>query len=508
MPITLRELTLDLPIQLLRANPDLPITHLTDLPDQATPASLFIHRRHQRREDLTQALAANPAAILTTPDNEPNVREPLALLTTPEIGQSLCGQLAERLHHHPARALKLAAVTGTNGKSTTTLYLQHLLTAAGLPTGLLGTIHNDLIAARHPATLTTPGAIELTRFLATIRDANGQAAVYEASSHALHQGRTDHLAPAAAIFTNLTQDHLDYHGDMTAYAAAKARLFDRLIPHDHAILNADDPHWPRMARDCPANLHLTTLRPEAPQTHGFAITSTARATIHKRTLRHTEATLKGPWGEQHASLPLLGDHNIANLLQALLAAANLIDLPDDLDPLLRALPPVPGRLEPIPNPNFPLPRSTSSQPAVFVDYAHTPDSLDHAGQTLKALAPGRLIILFGCGGDRDASKRPLMAAAAAKHADHLVITSDNPRSEDPQDIIKDALPGIPASHTDHLTIEPDRANAIHQTILTANPSDTILIAGKGHETYQEIQGVRHSFDDRQHALNALKERAQ
>ncbi|MEQ9454396.1 MAG: UDP-N-acetylmuramoyl-L-alanyl-D-glutamate--2,6-diaminopimelate ligase [Phycisphaeraceae bacterium] len=516
-PASLYDLIQDLPIQVAR--PGDPIIHdLTDDSRQLTSDSgwLFVHRRSDYPEDLASALHHSPAAILTTPDNQTNVREPIPLLLAEKIDQTLCGQLAERFFNHPAQTLTLAAVTGTNGKSTTVILLQHLLQSAGVTTGLLGTIHNDLISHREPATLTTPGAIDLSRFLARIRDASGKACVYEASSHALHQQRTDHLHPHIAIFTNLTQDHLDYHGDMTTYAAAKARLFESLSPNDHAILNADDPHWPRMARDCPAHLHLSTLRSTQPDHHGFAITSTSRATIHHRTITQTEATLTGPWGTTRTNLPLLGDHNIANLLQSLAAATHLDHLPNNIDQALQATPPVPGRLEPIPNPDFPVANTASladfqqahQAPAIFVDYCHTPDSIDHAANTLRPLAPGRLIILFGCGGDRDKTKRLLMATAAARHADALIITSDNPRSEDPQAIINDAIAGVPESIRPHTTTNPDRAAAIRQAILYAQPTDTILIAGKGHETYQETQGVKHPFDDRQHAQQTLEQRLQ
>ncbi|WP_236254451.1 Mur ligase family protein [Mucisphaera calidilacus] len=503
----------------IHADPLGDAVHTADLTDDSrrvTPQHLFIHRRSDHPEDLRDALSRQPAALLVTPDNQKHVREPVPTFLADTIDQKLCGQLADRFFNHPAKHLTLAAVTGTNGKSTTALYLQHLLKADGIPTGLLGTIHNDLITDTLPAALTTPGSIEITRLLATIRDQGGHAAVYEASSHALHQQRTDHLHPAAAIFTNLTQDHLDYHKTMTAYAQAKARLFDNLTPHAHAILNADDPHAQRMAANTHATIHRTTTA-DTPDAN-------TSATIHQRTLNHTTATLTGPWGSITTNLPILGDHNVANLLQALTAAAALNHLPDNLQQALHNLPPVPGRLERVLPPSATQHRPTSTHtpggnpgadpgaypgaiPKVFVDYAHTPDSLEHASQTLKALAPRRLLTLFGCGGDRDRAKRPLMTLAAARYADHITLTSDNPRSEDPLAIINDALTDIPAETRNRITTEPDRAAAIHHIITTAHPDDTILIAGKGHETYQEIQGSRHPFDDREHASNALADRA-
>lgn len=508
-----------LPIHAERLGDNARCADLTDDSRLVTHAHLFIHRRANHPEDLADALSRQPAAVLTTPDNQPHVRELLPLLLTPSIDQALCATLANRFFDHPARSLTLAAVTGTNGKSTITFYLQHLLNQANLPCGLLGTIHNDFITNTEPASLTTPGAIDITRHLATIRDHQGKAAVFEASSHALHQHRTDHLTPHAAIFTNLTQDHLDYHKTMAAYADAKARLFNQLPPTAHAILNADDPAWPRMARDTSAHLHLTTLSSTPPDLNHHQPSSITSATIHQRTIHHTQTTLTGPWGTLTLALPILGDHNIANLLQALTAAAALKHLPDNLESALLHLPPVPGRLERIPHQSAletnPSPKRApdgspgalpSALPAVFVDYAHTPDSLEHASQTLRDLAPARLITLFGCGGDRDRTKRPLMTNAAARHADHVILTSDNPRSEEPQAIIDDALLGIPAETRARITTEPDRAAAIAHAIATAQPDDTILIAGKGHEPYQEILGVQHPFDDRLHAAAALEAR--
>ena len=435
------------------------------------------------------------------------------------IGQELCGRLAERFYGHPGRKLKLIGITGTNGKTTTAYLIQHLLGTAGVKCGLLSTVEVDDGKDRRPSELTTPGAIELTRTLARMVEHGCEAAVMECSSHALHQGRVAHLRFDAAVFTNLTGDHLDYHGDAETYAAAKAELFGllrsgqcHLSDTATAVINADDPAGVRMLRDVPRvvrdRVQWTTLdeatwrkmlrEPAGPKP--------AFAEIEALTATGTQVVLHGPWGERPVDLPLVGRHNVSNALQAAAAAWAV----SEADPAaLAEVPGVPGRLERVAAPHL-----HAGLPTVLVDYAHTDDAL---ANVLRAVQPtvyegGKLWVVFGCGGDRDRTKRPRMMRVACELADVVVVTSDNPRTEDPQAIIDDILAEAPHVNagpraTKAPQVEPDRAAAIRLAVQGADPRDTILIAGKGHEDYQIVGTVKRRFDDREQAAAALHRRA-
>ncbi|MEM6393398.1 MAG: UDP-N-acetylmuramoyl-L-alanyl-D-glutamate--2,6-diaminopimelate ligase [Planctomycetota bacterium] len=485
---------------------DPPIQRLTDDSRDVGPSTLFIARGQAPAVPhyIRDALAAGcPAVLSELPPEQLQAlllerdENPL-LLHAPVVDQRLAGRLAEAFHDHPAKRLTLLAVTGTNGKTTVAWLAQHLLTHLQHPAGLLGTIVTDAGQPTGPqaANLTTPGAIQLSDLLAEMVSNGLTHAVLETSSHALHQGRTDHLPFAAAAFTNLTGDHLDYHGSMEAYADAKAILFDQLANTSHAVLNADDPYHPRMARDCRAPLTLTFLDPQN-------ATADYRADIHELTPAGTDVTFHTPHCSFRIHLPLVGRFNVSNALQALALVDRLHPMTaEQAQAALEAAPPVPGRLERIapPNPNL-------RGPTVLVDYAHTHDALDNVAAALKPLtpAPGKLIILFGCGGDRDKTKRPKMADVACRYADRVVITSDNPRTEDPAAILKDIEQGLPgpSRFSGMATTIPDRAAAIDLAIRDAQPGDTVLIAGKGHEDYQILGTEKIHFDDREHAAAAL-----
>lgn len=396
--------------------------------------------------------------------------------------------LAEAFHGFPSRRLRIVGITGTNGKTTTTYLYRHIEREAGRRCGLIGTVETDDGAGTVPSTLTTPGAIDLSTTLARMVAHGCTGAVMETSSHALHQGRVAALRFGCGIFTNLTGDHLDYHGSMDAYAAAKAVLFEGLDACATAIVNADDPAHERMLTGCRANVIRCSLR-------------SARATASVQGLRmgagSMGVTLCGPWGRIEAELPFTGRHNAMNALQAVAAAWS-----DGIDGAVieRALSTCaapPGRLEPVTAPQDPF--------TVLVDYAHTDDALLNVCSALKAvLEPGgRLITVFGCGGDRDPTKRPRMARVACEQSDVVVVTSDNPRTEDPEGIVDQIMAGVPSACAAVVHRVTDRSAAIHAAIAQARERDVVLIAGKGHEDYQIIGSVKVAFDDRLVAREAI-----
>ncbi len=497
---------------------DLGLTHHTGPPDPAlldlcddsravTPGTLFIARggSDQRTTYIKQAIDRGATALISQPLDAYTPPNNITWYHHPQVDQPLAGTLAERFFGEPAKRLALIGITGTNGKTTTSLLIQHLLQHAGIKTGVIGTIYTDdgTEAGRRTASLTTPGAIEFSRELSRMADAGCRAVVAEVSSHALEQGRASALTFHTAVFTNLTQDHLDYHKTMPAYAKAKSILFTQLANNGIAILNHDDPHAKLVLADHPGPVWWTSLKDKPINDQGtpcFAKDIDLRADT-------SSARFIGPWGDVTAQLPLIGEHNVCNTLQAIAAAQSITGLSDSLQQGLGNIPQVPGRLERVPftpstHDNVP---QAIHPPAVLVDYAHTPDALENAISALRPVTPGKLIVMFGCGGDRDKTKRPKMAQAACRLADQIFLTSDNPRTEDPDAIIKDALPGVPPDKINHLTVIPDRATAIQASVLAANPGDTVLLAGKGHEDYQTIGKENIHFDDREHAALALQQ---
>ncbi|MEQ8316421.1 MAG: UDP-N-acetylmuramoyl-L-alanyl-D-glutamate--2,6-diaminopimelate ligase [Phycisphaerales bacterium] len=435
---------------------------------------------------VSDALERGAAAVLASHRHEATVA--LVCQDPARIG----AVLAERWHGSPSSRLGLAGVTGTNGKTTVAWLLRRLLSTGGHKSGLIGTIEIDEGAGARPADLTTPAAEDLSASLARMVGHGCDFAAIEASSHALHQHRVAGLRFSVAVFTNLSGDHLDYHGTMDAYADAKALLFSSLEPDALAIVNADDAASDRMLRDCRATVLRCSM-------HGPA-DATVRI-VAADLESHVEMT--GPWGTVEASLPLVGDHNAMNALQAVAAAHALGLGRDDIEHALPALGPPPGRLEPVKVDGVDGPR-------VLVDYAHTDDALEKA---LLAVASrkgeGRLWVVFGCGGDRDRTKRPRMGAVAGRLTDRVVVTSDNPRTEDPESIVQEVLAGVPGDVWQ--ASDPDREAAIHATISQADAADVVVIAGKGHEDYQIVRTdsggtAKRPFDDRLVAREALLRR--
>ena len=387
--------------------------------------------------------------------------------------------IAAAFFGHPDRSLKCAGVTGTNGKTTTAFLLKHLMDSSSLRSGLIGTVKYVVGTEEIPAPRTTPESVDLQEMLARMREGGSKAVAMEVSSHALVQKRARGIEFDAAVFTNLTQDHLDYHHSMEAYFEAKALLFESVAAQTHkkgrAIINADDRHGHLLIERFGKKLKTVTFgRGVGADFRASAIRFDGNGSVF-----HLDAKRKSFL----VRMPLIGLFNIYNALAALAAAASCgVELRGAIAALASA-PQVPGRVERVAGKrNF----------QVFVDYAHTDDALKNVLRTLKELKPARLITVFGCGGDRDRAKRPLMAAAAEEHSDWTVITSDNPRREDPEAIIADVEAGMRGTNFEKIT---DRERAIRHAIDLAAPGDIVLVAGKGHETYQEFADRRIAFDD-------------
>ena len=397
--------------------------------------------------------------------------------------------LSAAFYDRPARRLKMAAVTGTNGKTTTTFLIKHICENAGLRCGLIGTVRYEIGERVLPAIRTTPFALELQELLAQIVNAGCKAAAMEVSSHALAQERTRGLEWDVAVFTNLTQDHLDFHGTMENYFDAKVKLFTDLAQQQHkkkavAVVNIDDRYGEklidRLAKDFPV------------VTYGMSARADFRASNYRPEFAGTSYQLDARGKSYLVRVPLIGRFNVSNSLAALAAANSLgINLRDAILSLAKS-PQVPGRLEAV---------AAKRQFQVFVDYAHTPDALLNVLKTCRELSPRKLIVVFGCGGDRDRQKRPLMARAADENADFSIITSDNPRKEDPEAIIAEVEKGFRSERYEKIT---ERAAAIARAISLAQPRDIVVIAGKGHEAYQEFADYTVPFDDLQVARRALE----
>src|SRR5205809_1657431 len=390
---------------------------------------------------------------------------------------------------NPAGKLKLAAVTGTNGKTTTTFLIKHICENAGLRCGLIGTVRYEIGERVLPAIRTTPESLDLQELLAQIVNAGCSAAATEVSSHALAQDRTRGIEWNVAVFTNLTQDHLDFHETMENYFDSKAKLFTQLGSQEKkrkpvAIVNIDDRYGERLLNKIDKRVALVT--------YGMGARADFRASNYRVEFSGTSYQLDARGKSYRVRVPLIGRFNVANSVAALAGANALgISLRDAVLSLGKS-PQVPGRLQLVP---------AKRQFQVFVDYAHTPDALGNVLKTLRELAPQCLIAVFGCGGDRDRQKRPLMAEMADRLADYSIITSDNPRKEDPNAIIAEVEKGF---RSDRYEKEVDRTQAIDLAIALARPRDIVLIAGKGHENYQEFGDYTIPFDDIQVARRAIE----
>ncbi|MGI9012770.1 MAG: UDP-N-acetylmuramoyl-L-alanyl-D-glutamate--2,6-diaminopimelate ligase [Phycisphaerales bacterium] len=484
------------------------ITTVTEDSRAVVAGSLFIARKGARadgRAFIPAAIDAGARAILCDVDDPADrtaIPPGVAYLEAKNLA-SLLPKIAARFHQHPWRALNhTVGITGTNGKTTVAFLLSQLLNHAGTRCGRMGTVDIFDGETSTPASLTTMQALALTESFAHMRDVGCSVVAMEVSSHALALGRVACIDFNIAIFTNLTGDHLDFHQSMDGYADAKATLFASLDASALAIVNMDDPAAVRMLRDCSARVLRCTLDPaqlNLAECSAQVIAGTAAQP-------HVEFT--GPWGTFAAIIALPGAHNVMNALQAVAAAHACGMSTASLADAIATVTAPPGRLQPV---------DPEADVSVYVDYAHTDAALENVLTAARGLVPpGReLIVVFGCGGDRDKPKRPRMAAVACRLADRIIITSDNPRSEDPEEIVRDVAAGIPEG--DHhgrgrgrgggrARMIVDRSRAIAHAVATSQSGDVIIIAGKGHETYQQFKDATIDFDDRIEAANALAQR--
>ena len=454
--------------------------------------SVFVALRGLKADgmDFVPQARARGASLLVAEEPQPDHgATPWLRVSDARLALAL---LADAVHDHPSRRMRVVGVTGTNGKTTTSYLLASMLDAAGLNAGLLGTVTYRLGGEEREASRTTPEAPDLQHLLAEMIRQGCKSAVMEVSSHALALKRVDGMHFAAGVFTNLTRDHLDFHTDMETYFQAKRRLFEMLPDDAPGVINLDDPRGESLVAVC--------RRPVT-----FAITHDADVTPGPLdiTLGGLGFDLRTPRGDVAIQSKLVGRPNVYNILAA---AATFVAMGLPLEAVaqgVRHLPGVPGRFEVVSSPDDDV--------TVVVDYAHTDDALRNLLETARPLAPSRLITVFGCGGDRDRTKRPLMGMVAARLSDVVVITSDNPRSEEPQRIIDEIKRGIPggsqaAGRGPEIVAHVDRRHAIEQAIDHAEPGDVVLIAGKGHEKYQQIGDRVLPFDDGEIARAALARR--
>jgi UDP-N-acetylmuramoyl-L-alanyl-D-glutamate--2,6-diaminopimelate ligase len=477
---------------------------------QVSPGDLFVAVRGANSDGhdyLERAIELGAAALLVEALPDEKVRGGLPTVCVPDSRRALA-PIAARFFGYPASELNLVGITGTNGKTSTSYLVESILNQAGHHVGLVGTVEIRYADSREVSVNTTPESLDLQRTLRAMRTEQIDAAVMEVSSHGLELGRVEGCSFRVAAFTNLSQDHLDFHGSMDAYLASKARLFsDHLAPGAIAVVNIDDASAEKIisiAEEAGAQI-LRVGR-------GADARADLRLVASEIRLDGTHATLENERGRFEVSLPLLGDFNLENLLVAA-GIGQALDLETDtIAAGIAACPQVPGRMERVIG-------TGRNEPTVLVDYAHTPDAVDKLLRAVRPLCDGQLIAVFGCGGDRDRAKRPLMAEAVAAHADRAIATSDNPRTEDPAMILEDVIVGLdslervepdllfdgPSRPARYVTLL-DRREAIQRAIKGASATDTVVLAGKGHEDYQIIGREKFPFDDRLEARSALLDR--
>ncbi|MFO7900337.1 MAG: UDP-N-acetylmuramoyl-L-alanyl-D-glutamate--2,6-diaminopimelate ligase [Planctomycetota bacterium] len=471
----------------LAAHADLEIKKIVQDHRLVRPGSLFIARRGQTADGhkfIPQAVRAGAVAVVS--EQAAPGADAAVHLVLPDVRERVA-PLAARFYGDPTERLHVTGITGTNGKTSTAFRLRTMLAAAGRPTGLLGTIHYKIGDRVIPAGNTTPDGLLIQDLFRQMVDAGLDHAVIEVSSHALVLGRVEHVRFDVALFTCLSdREHLDFHRTFERYRDAKARLFEMLPPAGCAVLNADDPLAGFMADRAPRSARRLWF--------GRGADADVRGEILDMDMTGTTYRLESPAGAAEIRTPFVGEFNVANDLAAAAAGSAAGLRFDEIVAGLRDTTPVPGRLERIPAPDIhPL-----------VDYAHNEGAFDSVLGAVAPLAGRRLLVVFGCGGDRDRSKRPAMGAVAEKYADHIFLTADNSRSEQTDQIIREIELGMVGSKP--RTVIPDRARAIRAAVAAAEPGDTLVVAGKGHETYQILGRVKAPFDDRDVLRRAVADR--
>ena len=469
----LRELLEGMEVISQTISPDTEITHVCVDSRATQKGSLFVAVPGNRCDGghyARQAVDRGAVCVVCQSELPPDL--PWVKVRDARLALS---QLACRWYGHPSRQLTMLGVTGTNGKTTVTYLLRHILQRTGMKTGLIGTVQNIVGEQTLPAQRTTPDALQIQQLLSAMTKNGCSHAVMEVSSHALDQHRAEGIDFAVGIFTNLTEDHLDYHGTMGCYCDAKAKLFQM---SRMGVCNADDPWTERLlaGASCPSVYYGI---------HNPAEVWAEDIFLHSRSVDFTVCTARTRT-PVHLGVP--GRFSVYNALGAIAACGELGIPPEECAAALATFPGVAGRMEVVPTPGKPY--------TLLIDYAHTPDALENVLKTVRGFAQNRVIAVFGCGGDREREKRPLMGHIAGKLADLTIITSDNPRTEEPMAIIRDILPGI-AGAEDKYIVEPDRRGAIALDMGRAAASDVIVLCGKGHETYQEIGDKTIPMDERE-----------
>src|SRR5881396_1253021 len=475
------------PIRQIIGPVDRPVENISYDSRRVQRNTLFVALRGEKTDGhqfIAQAINKGASVIVA----EREEKDPRVTCLVVEDTRNALADFSATFYGHPARKLKLAAVTGTNGKTTTTFLIKHICESAGLRCGLIGTVRYEIGERLLPAIRTTPESLDLQELLAQIANAGCKAAAMEVSSHALAQNRARGLEWDVAVFTNLTQDHLDFHGTMENYFEAKAKLFQNLPLQSKkkgasAVINIDDRYGEKLVDRLAGKIPVVT--------YGLGLHADFRASNYRTEFAGTSYQLDARGRSYLVRVPLIGRFNVANSLAALAAATVMgVNLRAAILSLARS-PQVPGRLELVP---------AKRQFQIFVDYAHTDDALRNVLKTLRELKPRKLIVVFGCGGDRDRKKRPLMGRVTDELADHAIITSDNPRKENPDAIINEVERGFRSTHYEKIV---ERAEAIRHAVAIAQQSELVLIAGKGHEKYQEFADHTIPFDDIQVARRAL-----
>jgi UDP-N-acetylmuramoyl-L-alanyl-D-glutamate--2,6-diaminopimelate ligase len=475
--------------QSLEAFPDVPVTGVCEDSRLVQPGNVFVARVGTSANGLAFVAdaAARGALMVIVQRQAGDAATPAVGIPIMEVDDAgaAVSILANAFHGDPSRSVRTMAVTGTNGKTTTAYLVRDLVGELRQNCGMIGTVEIDDGRSRREADMTTPAAITVAELLAGMRDNGCGACAMEASSHALDQGRVAGVRFAAAAFTNLTGDHLNYHRTMDRYAAAKARIFTELSPDAAAVVNSEDQAWPRMVRNCRARIMRFGFGPEAE----YWAEDVAADADGSRFILHT------PQGSAPVTTPLIGKHNIANALAAAALVQQTLGIsPERIAAGLSRSHGAPGRLQAV----------SAGQPfTVLVDYAHTDDALENVLQAVRRITRGKLRVMFGCGGDRDRTKRPRMAHVAQRLADVVYVTSDNPRREEPGAIIDDILRGLSPAARINVAVEPDRRKAIRKIVADSEPGDVVVLAGKGHENYQIVGVEKRHFDDVEEATAAI-----
>lgn len=500
-PRPLPELLRDIPHRLERVPPTLAYAALRDDSREVEAGDIYLAIPGERSDGHAFVQSAGERGAVAHIVQESALAthgqgwSELPLIVVPDTA-TLRAKLAANHYNWPGRELSLVGITGTNGKTTVTHLLSEIWQQQGLPSGRLGTTDNRIVDQHYPARFTTPFPIEMQYWLDKARQAKAKAVALEVSSHAMSQGRVDELSFRAVALTSFSQDHLDFHPSMQAYLEAKCELAGRLSADGIAVapVNAGD------AKFSAASAFFDRAKGAGAKTLGICVTPHPQAELYcsewGQDAQGLHAKVHSPWGAFELRSALVGLFNLENLLCASAIALDMGLSPQELERALPQCVGAPGRLERV------LVPEPHNYPAVYVDYAHTPDAVARASETLQDQHQGKLITVLGCGGDRDRAKRPVMAAAALAHSDLVVFTSDNPRTEEPEAILDDMVKGLTPGPWTRVC---DRGQAIKLAIEKASPQDRVLIAGKGHETYQIIGNTKLPFDDREQAKLALLE---